>query len=657
MHVSEGNLTQQYICDYLTLKDITHDSMVLQNLFLHRMTVDGGFHARVLTAVLGHEEDRELLLNLLNEYASEKDSRMNLTDWLSREYEAAKKSENKERLTAVSAILQSQITGINNTAEIVSASRSDIPQSAWQLETRKITVDEINNPDMYLAEGRRPVWNVYPLDDYAAYLARAENLSADEIFDCVLCASAAWFSTLTRDEKVIWLNMPRVTQEEWAKFTAPVLSSIVPAPALNTALWLHLSGNFDAALDLYANITLAYKDTSAEKPAFEMMGEILSEFGDYDYAFESYKDALLLNKSRNSYENAKGLLRLCETGEKLGEDMGEYYVRISKIADELPTESRVRLFSELADSSRKKNDYKAEYSYLEKIIGEADADENIFARATARITELNDYLNSAGEPDCDALKSKDESEKSLELTARGDTAYFGFDPVCAMFWYNRGNAPEEKKFIAAVAAGLFETALEYADTHLKKAAVLAVENESIPAIAYELNQAVSEAIKNHEDISLVLEHVYLILTSEDRKAITELITDRTTRDDEKAVVADAVGRVYVSLGMADEARSIFRTALRSNPSNNLRAIIYSDLARLEFDSGAYGSSADIYRSAVKLTEKFPAAWAGIARASLALNKLDDAKTAADKAVYYNSSNESYRLLKEEIERMISEQNQ
>ncbi|MDO5844213.1 MAG: hypothetical protein Q4Q53_03585 [Methanocorpusculum sp.] len=654
MHVSEGNLTQQYICDYLTLKDITHDSIVLQNLFLHRMSVDGGFHARVLTAVLGHEEDREILLALLNEYAAEKSGKMQITNWLSREYDNAKKAGDKNRQTAAAAILQSHLTGINQTAEIVSSARSNIPQSAWQLETRKITVNEINNPDMYLARGRRPIWNNFPLDDYAAYLARAENLTDEEICDCVLCASAAWFSTLSRDEKIIWLNIPRVTQEEWSKFTAPLLSSIVSAPALKTALWLHLSGNLDAALDLYANITLAYKNTSAEKPAFEMMAEILSEFGDYDYAFESYKDALLLNSSHSRYENARGLLNLCEVGEKLGENMSEYYSRISKIAGELPQDEKIRLFSDLASSSRKKHDYKAEYSYLEKIISDESADEKIFASASARITELNDYLNASGEPDINALTRKDEDEKSAELTARGDTAYFGFDPVCAMFWYNRSNASPEKKFTAAVAAGLYEAALEYADTHEKKAVVLAIEKESVPVIAYELIQAVTDAVKNHEDISLILEPVYLILSPKERVELTEFVVDRTTRDDEKALAADAVGRVYVSLGMADEARSVFRTALRSNPSNQLRAIIFSDLGSLEFDAGVYDSSCDAYRSAVKINEKFPAAWAGIARAGLVMKNIDEAKAAADKAVYYNSSSESYRMLREEIYRQAEE---
>lgn len=61
MNVSEGHLTQQYLSDYLTVFDNieeSYDHLVLQNMFLYRMSVDGGFHARVVSSILSHEEDR-----------------------------------------------------------------------------------------------------------------------------------------------------------------------------------------------------------------------------------------------------------------------------------------------------------------------------------------------------------------------------------------------------------------------------------------------------------------------------------------------------------------------------------------------------------------------------------------------------------------------
>ena len=79
MRVSEGNLTQQYYCDYLGIlaeeilsASVTeevrrgvHENIVFRNLFLHRMGVDGGFHARVISAILHQPADSRLLLALL----------------------------------------------------------------------------------------------------------------------------------------------------------------------------------------------------------------------------------------------------------------------------------------------------------------------------------------------------------------------------------------------------------------------------------------------------------------------------------------------------------------------------------------------------------------------------------------------------------------
>ena len=272
MRVREGNLTQQYFCDYLTMfagdaeaKEAGHEEIVLSNLFLHRMSVDGGFHARVLSSILGHESDRSLLLDLFKEVSGEAYTPLPLAEWLKSAYDSAVKNADVKRKTALAALLRSQISGTNMAAEIVSASGSPYPESWWQLKSRRLTVEEIENPDIYFGVGRRPFWHSFPLDEYAAVLGGAETLPPEIIYDIIICVAGDWFSTLTREEKIIWLNMPRTTPDEWAKFVAPLLTLETPGPALSTANWLYASGNHDAALDLYANITLAFPQNPGRK--------------------------------------------------------------------------------------------------------------------------------------------------------------------------------------------------------------------------------------------------------------------------------------------------------------------------------------------------------------------------------------------------------
>ena len=660
MRVSEGNLTQQYFCDYLSLligdesmKENIHEEIVFTNLFLHRMSVDGGFHARVLFAILGHESDKSLLLDLLKELSGEKNTPLSINEWLKNEYETAVNAADQNRKVALSALIRSYISGTNLSAEIVSALGTQYPESWWQLKSHRLTVDEIQNSDMYFGFGRRPFWHAFPLDEYAAVLGDATNLSPQVIYDAVVCIAGAWFSTLTREEMIIWLNMPRTTPEEWSKYVAPLLLLSNPDPALSTANWLYASGNYDAALDLYANITLAYPKTSAEKSAFELMGSILHEIGDFDYAFESYKSAYLIARNEGPFETAVGLKNLCEVGEDLGENMRDYYIRITSIAEELPAAERARLYFDLASSARKKHDYQNEYAYLERLIGEEDADEILFTNAMSRISEMNESLDSEGKPDVAILQAKDREEKAEMFAARGDAAYFGFDPVCALFWYNRsdvvsGKNSSGKKFRAAVAAGLTTEANEFASTPAEKAVVLALEGTNPYLVANELNGAVTDVWKAGAELSSIIEPVLLLLSEEDRILVCESLTNRSTRDDEKSLVCSGIAQSYLSLGMPDEARQMFRTALRANPSNIVRAKIFSELGWMEYETGNYSASVEANLSALKINERFPAAWVGLAKSCICLSKYDEALAALDKAVYQNPENAAYQKMRDAV---------
>lgn len=635
MNVSEGHLTQQYLCDFLSEPDVTHEEIALHNLFIHRMTVDGGFHARVVSAMLGNADDKSLLLELLAEFSDVRtENPPEILQWLKFEYAEAGKSANLRRKNACAALIRSNINGINITAEAVCANSSGLPETYWQLKTRELTVNEIANPNLFLSSGNRPNWTSLPLDEYAAYLAGAEKLSSGDVFDAVLCVSGAWFSMLSRDDKILWLNMPRANAQDWQAWVKPLLETDTPLPALSTAGWLYVSGNFDAALDLYANITLAFPETDAAKIAFQIMGEILVEFNDLDNAFEAYKNAFMLNKGADKFETATGLLRLCDVGEKLGEHMESYFYRIEKIAEELEPEMKFRLYHELASTCRKKQDYNAEYSYLEKLIESENVQEELFSAATSRIAKINSCLDEDGKPDMVKLAVQETEERALFYIARGDASYFGFDPVCALFWYSKaGDYPITKmrKFRAAVAAGLYMEAAESAEGTDMQAMLPALAKESAPYVA----RAVKKAMANGCDLASVIENAYILLPAEERLSVSGILCDRSTKNDEKANVCFAIGQAYVTFGMAEDAKAVLRLALRSNPSHNLREKIFSVLAWLDYQTGMYELAADEYRSALKLNERFPAAWEGLTKALICLDKFEDAKEAVSKAKYYN----------------------
>ncbi|HJK52383.1 MAG TPA: hypothetical protein O0X60_04645, partial [Methanocorpusculum sp.] len=120
MRVSEGNLTQQYYCDYLEIlaeeilsASVTeevrrgvHENIVFRNLFLHRMGVDGGFHARVISAILHQPDDSRLLMDLLMASKQVDTDVLPVEEWLKQEYASAVDKQNSARMVAVEALLR-----------------------------------------------------------------------------------------------------------------------------------------------------------------------------------------------------------------------------------------------------------------------------------------------------------------------------------------------------------------------------------------------------------------------------------------------------------------------------------------------------------------------------------------------------------------------
>ena len=664
MNVSEGHLTQQYLLDYLTIFDNieeSYDHLVLQNMFLYRMSVDGGFHARVVSSILNHEEDRGLLLSLLSDCAEADNAKASLKEWLTASYAAA----NGKRKEVLACLLRSHISGTNKTAELFAESETKIPESIWRTKSRAAVIDKIKNSDMYFGAGRRPFWHAFPLDLAAAHLAGVKELSADVIYDAVVCVAGAWFSTLSEEEMIIWLNMPRVTPEEWEKIVRPLLDIADPTPAVSAADWLYASGNYDAALDLYANITLAYAGSEAEKPAFEMMGEILTEFKDFDNAFESYKNAFLLCSKTDKYAIAEGLKNLCITGDDLGEDMQEYYARITRLAEELPSDKRCMLYLSFSAAMRKRRNYANEYRWIEEIVGTEDCPEEIFSAAMNRLSEMNIYLDYSGNPDTEKLSAADSAVEAALAVEKGDFAYFGFDPVCALFWYNRAAsaAPElkdrilPKMFSAAVAAGLISDAAGYArGTPALEAVVHAQDTDEFALAVNAVNKAVTASLsRGIESAAAVIYPAFLFLSEEKRRSAAEQILEsRSTRDDERSRVSLALGSVYLDLGMISAARSMLRAALRANPGSEIRSRILIELAWMESEEGEYKQAVETYRLALKQNERFPAAWAGIAKASIRMGEFEAALSAAKEAVLLNPAEDSYRHMKEALEIVCTE---
>ena len=124
MNVSEGHLTQQYLCDYLEQiekTEETHERLVLLNLFLHRFSVDGGFHARVVSAMLKHPEDSALLFDLLKAVGSEPAPDTTLKEWLAASY--AKSAEPRKQI--ISYLLRSMLSETNTIADMFASDESE----------------------------------------------------------------------------------------------------------------------------------------------------------------------------------------------------------------------------------------------------------------------------------------------------------------------------------------------------------------------------------------------------------------------------------------------------------------------------------------------------------------------------------------------------
>ena len=666
MRVSEGNLTQQYYCDYLTIlaEDIlsgqsaeevrwaVHENIVFRNLFLHRMSVDGGFHARVLHTLLSRDEDRSLLQELLRALADTEFSEiLPVFDWLKREYGKAVAETNLCRKLAVSALLRSYISGTNQAAEILAACGDGRPETWWRLQTRRITISEVKNPEIYFGVGRRPFWHEFPLDRYAAISAGCTDLLPQEVYDAVVCIAGVWFSSLTREEMLAWLNMPPVPVEEWGKIAAPLLKLDCPDAAMSTANWLYASGNYDAAIDLYANISLAFPGTPAESSAFELMGTILRKSGDFDNAFEAYKNAFLSVKNAGEFQIALGLKNLCEVGEDLGEDMSEYYTRIAGIAENLSPDDRQKLYLELASSCRRRYAYTEEYQYLEKILSEDSPDEKIFSAAMSRLAEMNARMNFDGKPDATALAAIDAEDEAAVSKTRGDAAYFGFDPRSAIYWYTHSaQSPEifSLLFRAAVSGEYYDEAKKYAVTPMERTMLLILEGASLSSVVHELNTAVTDALVSRQDISAVLQPVFLLLGPERSVFVAAELINRSTRDDERAGVCLGISRTYLDMGMPDEARGMLRTALRANPGREMRSRLFVELGWMEYEAGSYQASADAYLACLKISDTFPAAWAGLAKARVCENFYSEALSAAEKAAVQNPASQPYQHLREAL---------
>ena len=116
------------------------------------------------------------------------------------------------------------------------------------------------------------------------------------------------------------------------------------------------------------------------------------------------------------------------SGEDLGEDMQEYYARITRLAEELPTDKRCMLYLSFSAAMRKRRNYANEYRWIEEIVQTADCPEEIFSAAVNRLSEMNLYLDYSGNPDTEKLSAADSAVEAALAVEKGDFAYFGFDP-------------------------------------------------------------------------------------------------------------------------------------------------------------------------------------------------------------------------------------
>jgi len=659
MIVSEGHLTQQYLCDYLERVDKTEDThidIVLLNLFLHRISVDGGFHARVVSSILKHDDDKQLLFALLEEMEYLGEGKTTLHEWFTQSYQSA----GEERRKVISYIFRSTISGTNASADLFSSDISGQPESVWRLASRKFIVDSIVNPSLFFEPGQRPVWAELPMDKAVAELAKVSKLSMNAVSDAIDCIASIWFSSLTREEMIVWLNMPHVSVDEWQTIVSPLLALPTPDAALSTANWLYTSGNFDAAIDLYANIAIKYEKTEAEKQAFEMMGAILRESGDYENAFEACKAAYLLSKKGGVYSYANGLKTLCGAGEDLGEDMQPFYGIIEKLMEKLTAEERVSLNFSLSALARRTHNYADECRYLESVVAEDICSAELFSAVSGRLAMINNCLDDSGSPDTEKIKEADAELEASLFIDRGEYAYYGFDPVSALYWYNRAisSVPEikgelmEKLFWSAVSAGLESDAQKYAEDIPARKAIVAAMDKSDPAAAIvQLNAAVNSLLSaDASAMSTLIYKVFTFLSPNIRQSASDfLLKERTTRDDEKSRIALAIGSAYLELGYANEAKAMYRIGLRANPGTAIRQRVLIELAWAESECGNYRESVDICMQTIRLNERFPAAYSCMAKSYIHLGNFEEAEKAAEKASSLVPTDERYQQQKEALQ--------
>ena len=171
-----------------------------------------------------------------------------------------------------------------------------------------------------------------------------------------------------------------------------------------------------------------------------------------------------------------------------------------------------------------------------------------------------------------------------------------------------------------------------------------------------VNKAVTASLsRGIESAAAVIYPAFLFLSEEKRRSAAEQILEsRSTRDDERSRVSLALGSVYLDLGMISAARSMLRAALRANPGSEIRSRILIELAWMESEEGEYKQAVETYRLALKQNERFPAAWAGIAKASIRMGEFEAALSAAKEAVLLNPAEDSYRHMKEALEIVCTE---
>ncbi|HJJ92319.1 MAG TPA: hypothetical protein O0X64_00645, partial [Methanocorpusculum sp.] len=313
------------------------------------------------------------------------------------------------------------------------------------------------------------------------------------------------------------------------------------------------------------------------------------------------------------------------------------------IARLLPLSERTHLYMELASSCRRRRSYEEEYMYLEQVLDAEERDEDLIASAFSRLLEMNSFLTVDGKLDHTSLVAKDVEYESTIAMTRGIIAYFGFDPICALRWYERSGLPvaSSLRFTAAMAADVDAEA--YVETSIQRAILLTTRGAPIEDVIREMNVAITEIWQNDCSLSKLFSQIIPYLPLDRRSAILSAVTTRATLNDERAIVCSAVPQALLSFGLVDEERSMLRMALRANPGRDVRSHLFMDLGWLEYEVGSYTEATFVCDAALKINDQFPAAWADMMRHLWLLNM----------QLVQNPSNTSYQHLRAALEVVLT----